>query len=138
MKAAGAVGATAFAGITQATPGREPGSYEPEKELLVGRTQGMTMASAQSNVQSAIPASAEITYEDDTLGFFAVEAPDWMGTASADSWLADRIRNQAGVQYVEENEILETQSDDPRFADQYAPQQVRAPPRGRTRRAART
>jgi len=128
MKAAGAVAATAFAGITQATPGREPGSYDPNKELLVGRSAGaQSMAATQSNVESAMPASAEITYEDEQLNFFTVEVPDWMGTASSDSWLASRIENQTGVQYVEENEILETQSDDPRFSQQYAPQQVRAP-----------
>jgi len=126
MKAAGAVGAAAFAGITQATPGREPGSYDPEKELVVGRTQGVSMASAQANVQSALPASSNVTFEEDTLGYFTVEAPDWMGNVSADSWFADRIRNQAGVQYVHENEIRETQSADPKYNQQYAPQQVRA------------
>ncbi len=127
MKAAGAVAATATAGITQATPGREPGSYDNEKELLVGRSASTSMASTQASVQSAIPASAEITAEDDELGFFAVEVPDWMGEADPNSWLARRIKNQPGVAYVEKNATVQAFSNDPRFDRQYAPQQVRAP-----------
>jgi serine protease len=126
MKAAGAVGATAFAGITQATPGREPGSYDPSDELVVGISNSVSMASAEATVQDATPPGMSVTAREEKLGFMAMEVPEW-GEADANGWIASRLKGRNAVRYVEENVVFETQSDDPRFTDQYAPQQVRAP-----------
>jgi len=126
MKAAGAVGATAFAGITQATPGREPGSYDPNSELVVGIGNQVSMASAEASVQDATPPGTSVTYRDETLSFMAVEPPEW-APADSNGWIASQLKGRNAVRYVEENAEFTTQSDDPRFTDQYAPQQVRAP-----------
>ncbi len=126
MKAAGAVGATAMAGITQATPGRDPGSYDPSEELVVGISNSASMSTAEANIQDAMPAGMSVEDEDETLGMQVWSTPRW-AAASEDGWIAARLEERPEVRYVHENREFETLSDDPRFDRQYAPQQVRAP-----------
>jgi len=120
-----AASAAAFAGLTQATPGREPGAKE--NELLVGISSSTSMASVQRKVERDLPSDANIVHENDNLGYIAVEVRS-DGPSTMDA-VSSRIERQSGVRYVEQNTTHHAfaQPNDPKFAQQYAPQQVRAP-----------
>ncbi|MFC4406575.1 S8 family serine peptidase [Haloarchaeobius iranensis] len=120
-----AASAAAFAGLTQATPGREPGAKE--NELLVGISSSTNMASVQRQVERDLPSDANVVHENDNLGYIAVEVRD-DGPSTMDA-VASRIERQSGVRYVEQNTTHHAfaQPDDPKFDQQYAPQQVNAP-----------
>ncbi|WP_435364522.1 S8 family serine peptidase [Haloarchaeobius sp. DYHT-AS-18] len=127
LKATGAAGAAAvLAGVTSATPGRDPGPKEDE--LLVGISASTSMSTAQSRVQDALPSNAQVVHRNDGLGYMAVRLPD-QAAAQADSAVAKAMEKKAGVKYVEENKThyAFATPNDPDFGDQYAPQQVRAP-----------
>ncbi|WP_267640424.1 S8 family serine peptidase [Haloarchaeobius amylolyticus] len=121
-----AAGAAALAGITSATPGRNPGPKE--NELLVGVSASTSMSTAQARVEEAIPANARVVHQNSDLGYMAVRLPD-QASAQANSAVAEAMKKRSGVKYVEENKThyaLATPND-PKFDQQYAPQQVRAP-----------
>ncbi|MFD1646369.1 S8 family peptidase [Haloarchaeobius litoreus] len=120
-----AASAAAFAGLTQATPGREPGAKE--NELLVGISSSTSMASVQRQVARDLPSDANVVHENDNLGYIAVEVRD-DGPSTMDA-VSSRIERQSGVRYVERNttHYAFAQPDDPKFDQQYAPQQVGAP-----------
>ncbi|WP_439027201.1 S8 family serine peptidase [Haloarchaeobius sp. DT45] len=127
LKATGAAGAAAMlAGVTSATPGRDPGPKEDE--LLVGISASTSMSTAQSRVQDALPNNARVVHRNDDLGYMAVQLPD-QASAQANSSVAEAMKKKAGVKYVEENKThyAFATPNDPKFGDQYAPQQVRAP-----------
>ncbi|WP_439027202.1 S8 family serine peptidase [Haloarchaeobius sp. DT45] len=121
-----AAGAAAVPGLTAATPGRSPGPKE--NELLVGVSASASVADAKAAVTSDLPANAEVVHENHDLGYMAVRLPD-QASVQADSAVAEAMKQKPGVKYVEENTThyaLATPND-PKFGDQYAPQQVRAP-----------
>jgi serine protease len=120
LKATGAAGAAAATtGIAAATPAREPGPKEDE--VLVGVSAGKDLV---GTVEPGVPADAEIVHKNDTLRYVAVKFPSANSTAQQS--FIESIQKRDGVKYAEVNETLETQytPDDPKFSDQYAPQQV--------------
>ncbi|WP_247731271.1 S8 family serine peptidase [Halovivax limisalsi] len=127
LKAAGAIGATVgISGITVATPGREP--KPRENELLVGYAEGIGLDSARSIIEDAIPADAAVVHENDVIRYVAVEFPD-----ADDAELRTqrgRLEGRDGIRYADRNRAVyayDVQPNDPRFDEQYAPQQVNAP-----------
>ncbi|WP_435333566.1 S8 family serine peptidase [Haloarchaeobius sp. TZWWS8] len=127
LKATGAAGAAAaLTGITTATPGRKPGPKEDE--LLVGVSASTSMDTAEAHVQDAVPQNASVVHRNRALGYMAVKLPD-AASAKADSAVARAMANKPGIKYVEENATHHAFAtpNDPKFGDQYAPQQVRAP-----------
>ena len=85
------------------------------------------MASVQRKVERDLPSDANIVHENDNLGYIAVEVRS-DGPSTMDA-VSSRIERQSGVRYVEQNTTHHAfaQPNDPKFAQQYAPQQVRAP-----------
>ncbi|MFC5367444.1 S8 family serine peptidase [Salinirubrum litoreum] len=125
LKTTGAVGtAAAFAGVTQATPGRSPGAKEDE--ILVGVSK--TADSPSGAVADAVPGNADIVHENKQLGYVAVKFPAEAADTARQNFV-DAVTKKDRVKYAEQNathQALLTPSD-PRFGDQYAPQQVNAP-----------
>jgi serine protease len=125
LKTTGAVGtAAAFAGVTQATPGRSPGAKEDE--ILVGVS--ATADSPSSEVADAVPGNAEIVHENEQLSYVAVKFPAEAADTARQNFI-EAVTQKDRVKYAEQNathEALLTPSD-PEFANQYAPQQVNAP-----------
>ncbi|NHN59533.1 MULTISPECIES: S8 family serine peptidase [Halorussus] len=122
LKATGAVGAAAAAsGVTAATPGREPG---PKKdEILVGVSAGH--GDVEATVAGHLPGTAEVVHTNDNLRYAAVEFPSRAPEKAKQNFI-DAITKRDGIKYAEPNAThtaLATPSD-PRFGDQYAPQQV--------------
>ncbi|WP_440989175.1 S8 family serine peptidase [Haloarchaeobius baliensis] len=127
LKATGAAAsAAALAGMSSATPGRDP--QPRENELIVGVSAAYSMSSTESSVQNELPSQANVSHRNENLSYFTVELPD-AAAAQAESALAERLREQSGVRYVEENETVHAFAtpNDSLFDQQYAPQQVRAP-----------
>ncbi len=85
------------------------------------------MASVQQTVERDLPSDANVVHENENLGYIAVEVRD-DGPSTMDA-VATRIERQSGVRYVEENATHHAfaQPNDPKFDQQYAPQQVGAP-----------
>jgi serine protease len=121
-----AASAAALAGITSATPGRDP--QPRENELIVGVSGAASMASTEASVQEELPGPASVTHRNENLSYFTVELPD-QAAAQAESAVAEAIRRKTGVRYVEENKTVHAFAtpNDSLFDEQYAPQQVRAP-----------
>ncbi|MFC4406574.1 S8 family serine peptidase [Haloarchaeobius iranensis] len=127
LKATGAAAsAAALAGITSATPGRDP--QPRENELIVGVSGAASMASTEASVQEELPGPASVTHRNENLSYFTVELPD-QAAARAESAIAESLRRKTGVRYVEPNETVHAFAtpNDSLFDQQYAPQQVRAP-----------
>ncbi len=127
IKATGTMGAIgALSGVSSATPGRSPGPREDE--ILVGVSAASTMDDVQTQVERDIPDDAEVVHRNETLGYMAVRLPDRAGTQARDS-VKSAMENRNGVRYAEDNSTHHplAEPNDPRFNDQYAPQQVNAP-----------
>ncbi|WP_323675498.1 S8 family serine peptidase [Halorubellus sp. PRR65] len=127
LKATGVAATTAaFAGVTQATPGREPGPKTGEWVVLTSAT--TSMSTAEAEVQATIPDEADVTHRNETLGYMAVQSPT-PGTASMDSPIVEKLEQLSFVETVERNVTYHTMAtpNDELFDQQYAPQQVRAP-----------
>ncbi|WP_254768454.1 S8 family peptidase [Salinilacihabitans rarus] len=122
LKAAGALGAfLGFSGTVSATPGRDPG---PKKdEILVGVSASAT--STEAAVAGAIPSNAEIVHTNETLGYAAVKVPSDASTQAREDFKRN-VRKEKHVEYAEENATVEAfyVPNDPRYSEQYAPQQV--------------
>ncbi|WP_435359267.1 S8 family serine peptidase [Haloarchaeobius sp. DFWS5] len=121
-----AAGAMALPGLaTATTPGRTPGPKE--NELLVGIAASTSVADARSQVERELPGHANVVHENRDLGYMAVSVDEDVVTTMAS--VQSSIERANAVKYVERNETLTTMAtpNDPRFSDQYAPQQVRAP-----------
>jgi serine protease len=117
----------AFGGVVTANS-RDPGAKNDE--LLVGISAGTSVAAASSRVQNATPNGTEVAHRNEKLGYMAVTVAE-ESEASTESATAERLRRVPGVKYVEENathQLMDAdEPNDPKFDDQYAPQQVRAP-----------
>ena len=127
LKATGVAASTAaFAGVTQATPGREPGPKTGEWVVLTSAT--TSMATAEAEVRATIPDQADVTHRNETLGYMAVESPT-PGTASMDSPVDEDLERLPFVETVERNVTYHAMAmpNDELYDEQYAPQQVRAP-----------
>jgi serine protease len=118
--------ASALGGVASATPGRSPGPREDE--ILVGVSAATTMDDVQAQVEREIPDDAEVVHRNETLGYMAVRLPDRASAQSKDS-VKTAMENRNGVRYAEDNATHHAlaEPNDPRFGDQYAPQQVDAP-----------
>jgi serine protease len=114
-----AVTVSALGTTVAATPGREAGAKEDE--VLVGVAKGA--GSPKDVVTKHVPGKAEIVHENETLRYVAVKFP---GNDKARENFTDAVTKDEHVKYAEDNETLEAQysPNDPRFDDQYAPQQV--------------
>ncbi|WP_372480606.1 S8 family serine peptidase [Halomicrobium sp. HM KBTZ05] len=125
MKSIGALGALAGVGVTGATPGRSPGP-KPD-ELIVGAKRGVSTADVESEVSAATTANTSVVHRNEALGYLAVKLPE-VSTQSERESVRQQFESQPNVAYVEDNVTYETQltPNDPRFGDQYAPQQVNA------------
>jgi serine protease len=125
LKTIGAVGAAAaFAGVSQATPGRSPGAKEDE--ILVGVS--TTADSPSGEVADAVPGNAEIVHENEKLSYVAVKFSAEAADTARQNFV-EAVTKKDRVKYAEQNathEALLTPSD-PEFGNQYAPQQVNAP-----------
>ncbi|WP_158056141.1 S8 family serine peptidase [Halorussus halophilus] len=124
LKATGAVGAAAaFSGVTAATPGRSPGPKEDE--ILVGVSAGA--GDIESTVSSYIPGNAEIVHKNENLRYVAVKFPSQAPEVARERFI-DAITQKEEIKYAEKNATHTTQltPNDPRFGDQYAPQQVQS------------
>jgi serine protease len=125
LQTTGAVGtAAAFAGVSQATPGRSPGAKEDE--ILVGVSK--TADSPSGEVADAVPGNAEVVHENETLSYVAVKFPAQAADTARQNFI-EAVTKKERVKYAEQNathEALLTPSD-PEFSNQYAPQQVNAP-----------
>jgi serine protease len=122
LKATGtAITVSALGTTVSATPGRSPGPKEDE--VLVGVAQGA--GSPKDVVTKHVPGKAEIVHEDDTLRYVAVKFP---GNETARENFKDAVTKDEYVKYAEDNRTHEAlyTPNDPRFGDQYAPQQVRS------------
>jgi len=128
LKATGAVGAAAaFAGLSSATPTREPGTRP--NEILVGVTNTYSVtdvASATAN-DERLPDGMSVTHENDDLSYMALSKPEV--TTMSDDDIIETLESLDHVRYAEFNETLHAlgEPNDPRFGDQYAPQLVNAP-----------
>ncbi len=124
LKAVGAAGATSALGQTvAATPGRDPGPKEDE--VLVGVSQA---AGTPAEVTGRhLPPKASIAHENQTLGYAAVAFEENADDTAAEQFI-ESIQQKPGVKYAEFNATYETQytPNDPKFGNQYAPQQVKS------------
>ena len=124
LQATSALGlASAFGGVASATPGRNPGPKEDE--ILVGVAQGRD--SPSDVVESAVPGKARIVHENKTLSYVAVQFPSDASDTARENFI-DAVTKKDRVKYAERNATHQTllTPNDPRFGDQYAPQQVNA------------
>ena len=122
IKATGAAGAvSALGGITAATPGRPPGPKE--NEVLVGVS--ASAADLEGTVRSAVPGNARIAHRNETLRYVAVKFPSRAPEQARENFI-DAVTKQEEVKYAEPNATFEAlyTPNDPRYGDQYAPQQV--------------
>ncbi|WP_267640427.1 S8 family serine peptidase [Haloarchaeobius amylolyticus] len=122
VKATGAVaGAAALGGVASATPGRKPGPKEDE--VLVGVS--ASVADRRATVAQAVPGNAEIVHENDTLGYVSVKFPSTASDRARENFI-EAVTKQDGVKYAEKNTTHSTSAtpSDPKFDQQYAPQQV--------------
>jgi serine protease len=122
LKALGA--GTLFSGVASAAPGRQPG---PKKdEILVGVS--ASASDMEKTVRQAVPGNARIVHRNETLSYVAVKFPSQAPNHAKENFI-DAITKKDEVKYAEPNATHQalTTPNDPRFADQYAPQQVNAP-----------
>ncbi|WP_247001416.1 S8 family peptidase [Halosolutus gelatinilyticus] len=122
LKGIGALGALfGFSNVAGATPGRTPG---PKKdELLVGISE--SAGGVKSTVESKIPSKAAIVHTNETLGYAAVKFPGAAAERAKKNFIKNVLTDR-DVEYVEENATVQAfyTPNDPRYSDQYAPQQV--------------
>ncbi|MFC4438245.1 MULTISPECIES: S8 family serine peptidase [Natrialbaceae] len=122
LQAAGALGAFfGLSGVTTATPGREPG---PRKdEILVGVDD--SVSNAEGTVEPKIPNNAEIVHANETLGYVAVKFPENADDRAKENF-KENVLEDRDIAYAEDNATVEAfyTPNDPRYGDQYAPQQV--------------
>ena len=124
LKTAGIAGAmTSLGGFAAATPGRQPGPKE--SEVLVG------VSAATDDLASVVaphlPDRAAVAHENRTLGYVAVTFPSAAPDAARERFV-EAITDVSEVKYAESNtthHALYTPND-PRYSDQYVPQQVGA------------
>ncbi|NHN48381.1 S8 family serine peptidase [Halostella sp. JP-L12] len=122
IKATGAAGAVgALGGVTAATPGRPPGPKEDE--VLVG-----VAASAddlERPVRTAVPGNARVVHKNETLRYVAVRFPSQAPDHARENFI-EAVTRKDEVKYAEPNATFEAlyTPNDPRYGDQYAPQQV--------------
>ena len=128
LKATGAAGAAAAVGTTNVVAGRDP-ERDREDEIILGLYDSASLQTAEVEIQDTLPQGSEVTHRNDSLGFLTVGTPE-----SASQQAKDRLQRQlegrSDVKYTEENGFMYTMSaepSDPRFDEQYAPQQVNAP-----------
>jgi len=123
LKTVGAAGATAaMSGVATATPGREPGAKEDE--ILVGVSAGHDL---HQRVEQSVPGNAEVVHTNETLRYVAVKFPSQAADVARTNFI-EAITKKAGIKYAEPNatHTAFATPNDPRFGDQYAPQQVSA------------
>ncbi|MFC3960227.1 S8 family peptidase [Halovivax cerinus] len=121
--------------VGAATPADRPGPGGTE--LLVGTSDGTSIASVRRTVESALPDGTTIVHENDVLGYVSVDVSA-DGPQSMAS-VVDRLERRSDIAYAEPNETLYAldastgsaerpfDPDDPRFDEQTVPQQVDAP-----------
>ena len=124
LKTTGAAGAAvSLGGLTAATPGRQPGPKE--NEVLVG------VSASADDIEAAVaphtPGNAEIVHKNKQLSYVAVAFPSQAADRAKANFI-ESIQKRPHVKYAEVNETYETQltPNDPRYGDQYAPQQIGA------------
>ncbi|WP_323675502.1 S8 family serine peptidase [Halorubellus sp. PRR65] len=119
LKATGAAGAAvAFSGMASATPGRSPGPKDDE--VLVGVS---ASADLRKTVEQHVPGNAEVVHQNDDLRYVAVK---FKGSDTARENFKDAIAKKEHVKYAEDNATFHALAtpNDPKFGQQYAPQQV--------------
>ncbi|WP_256684526.1 S8 family serine peptidase [Halococcus qingdaonensis] len=124
LKALGAGTLFSGVGVASASPGRQPG---PKKdEILVGVS--ASTSDMDTTVKRAVPGNANIIHRNETLSYVAVQFPSQAPNHARENFI-DAITKKDGVKYAEPNATHQSFAtpSDPRFADQYAPQQVNAP-----------
>jgi serine protease len=112
-----------LSGVASATPGRQPG---PKKdEILVGVS--ASAADMDQAVKQAVPGNAEIVHRNETLSYVAVKFPS-QATDRAKENFIDAITKKDHIKYAEPNATHQAfyNPSDPRFGDQYAPNQVKS------------
>jgi serine protease len=125
LKTTGAVGtAAAFAGVSQATPGRSPGPKEDE--IIVGVSK--TADSPSAEIADVVPGKAEVVHENKELSYVAVKFPSSAAEQAKENFVA-AVTKKDRVKYAEQNATHQAllTPDDPEFGNQYAPQMVNAP-----------
>ncbi|MFU8866496.1 S8 family serine peptidase [Natronococcus sp.] len=122
LQAAGTLGAVfGLSGVATARPGREPG---PKKEeILVGVDD--SVSDAEGTVKPKIPNEAAIVHANETLGYVAVEFPEDANERAKENF-KENVLGDRDIAYAEENATVEAFAtpNDPRYGQQYAPQQV--------------
>jgi len=124
LKATGAAGAVAASsGLVAGAPGPTPGPKEDE--VLVGVS--ASADGVRDTVAPNVSSDAEIVHENETLRYVAVKLPSRAADAAQQNFI-DAVTEKEGVKYAERNATHQAQytPNDPRFGDQYAPQQVEA------------
>lgn len=109
-----------MAGVTSATPGRTPGPREGE--VLVGVSAGAGKPSEV--VGQHVPAGGQIVHENETLRYVTVAFEN----EEAKTEFKQTVTTHRPIKYAEDNGTYEALyvPNDPKFGDQYAPQQVNA------------
>lgn len=117
----GMSGIAGAAGVSTATPSREPGPKTDE--LLVGVS--ATASSPRASVESHLPSEAQVVHENNTLGYVAVKSAEQDQTRES---LEQAVENGGSVKYVEPNATHHAfyTPNDPQYGDQYADQMVNA------------
>ncbi|WP_430506362.1 S8 family serine peptidase [Haloparvum sp. PAK95] len=117
-----AAGLSAVGGVATASPGRDSGPKS--NEVLVGVSAGAGQPS--DVVAQYVPDEAAVVHENETLRYVAVSFPD--GSEEAQQGFIETVTEHGPIKYAEENGTYEAlyTPDDPKFGDQYAPQQVNA------------
>ncbi|WP_049997330.1 S8 family serine peptidase [Halococcus sediminicola] len=124
LKALGAGTLFSGMGVASAAPGRQPG---PKKdEILVGVS--TSTSDMEATVKRAVPGNARIVHRNETLSYVAVQFPSQAPDHAKENFV-DAMTKKDEVKYAESNATHQSLAtpNDPRFADQYAPQQVNAP-----------
>lgn len=124
---AGTAGAIAAAGVTNVQAGRDPGPKE--NELLIGTTDDVVTSSAAASIQEATPSFSNVVHENEKIGYLALELPA-VASQQAQDRVVRQLESRDDVRYVEENKTVypfEVTPNDPRYSEQYAPDQVNAP-----------
>lgn len=118
LQGIGALGAGA------ATPRRDPGAKEDE--ILVGVS--ATADDVPATVEQYVPGNAELVRANETLRYVAVTFPDEAADVARENFI-EAVTKKDHIKYAEKNATQQALAtpNDPRFGDQYAPQQVNAP-----------
>lgn len=115
-----AAGLAALGGVTEATPGREPGPKK--REVLVG-----VAASAdglESAVRPHVPGSARVVHTNGDIRYVAVRFPERAPEHARENFI-EAITRKEHVRYAERNVTLEALAvNDPLYDRQYVPRMV--------------